>query len=394
MPIKIKNISLIAMTAVFLFGFLLLAILKPDDPESVSERRPLAAFPEIKRETVFSGSFMKDFEKYTLDQFPLREQFRTVKAATAFYLFGQKDNNGIYIKDGFASGLDYPLHTDSVEYAAARFRFVYDQYMADKDVRVYLSIIPDKNYFMAEKNGYPSMDYEKLISDMRGYMDFAKYIGITQFLELSDYYRTDTHWRQEKITDVARQLAAGMGASLSGRKFPENSLDRENSPPRENSLDRENSLSREYTVHRVDTPFYGVYYGQSALPLSHDELYYLDNEVLKDCKVYDFETGEYIPVYDMEKTKGNDPYEMFLSGSKSLLTIENPHAGTEKELIVFRDSFGSSIAPLLAEGYAKITLVDISYISPVMLGRFIAFTDQDVLFLYSTSVLNNSVTIK
>lgn len=203
-------------------------------------------------------------------------------------------------------------------------------------------------------------------------MDFAKYIGITQLLDLSDYYRTGPHWRQEKITDVAQQLAAGMGASLSG----------------------ENSLDGEYTVHRVDTPFYGVYSGQSALPLPHDELYYLDNAVLKDCKVYDFETGEYIPVYDMEKTKGNDPYEMFLSGSKSLLTIENPHAGTEKELIVFRDSFGSSTPPLLAEGYAKITLVDIRYISPAMRGRFIAFTDQDVLFLYSTSVLNNSVTIK
>ena len=85
---------------------------------------------------------------------------------------------------------------------------------------------------------------------------------------------------------------------------------------------------------------------------------------------------------------------MFLSGSKSLLTIENPNATTDKELIIFRDSFGSSIAPLLAEGYAKITLVDIRYMSPNMLGNFMEFTDQDVLFLYSTGVLNNSITIK
>ena len=197
-------------------------------------------------------------------------------------------------------------------------------------------------------------------------MNFAEYIGITQLLELSDYYCTDTHWRQEKITDVAQHLAAGMGVSLSAK----------------------------YIVNQADTPFYGVYYGQSALPLPHDDLYYLDNEVLKDCKVYDFETSAYIPIYDLDKTKGNDPYEMFLSGSKSLLTIENPNASTDKELIVFRDSFGSSIAPLFAEGYAKITLVDIRYISPNMLGRFIEFTNQDVLFLYSTSVLNNSITIK
>ncbi|MFR3996454.1 MAG: hypothetical protein ACLTZJ_03135 [Oscillospiraceae bacterium] len=50
--------------------------------------------------------------------------------------------------------------------------------------------------------------------------------------------------------------------------------------------------------------------------------------------------------------------------------------------------------PLLAEGYSEITLADIRYLSPSMLGKFIDFTAQDVLFLYSTSVLNDSSTIK
>ena len=85
---------------------------------------------------------------------------------------------------------------------------------------------------------------------------------------------------------------------------------------------------------------------------------------------------------------------MFLSGSLSLITIENPNATTDKELVIFRDSFGSSIAPLLVEGYAKITLVDIRYITSDLVGRFIDFENQDVLFLYSTLVLNNSVTLK
>ena len=210
------------------------------------------------------------------------------------------------------------------------------------------------------------MDYEKLISHMKDSMEYAEYIDIVPLLELSDYYYTDTHWRQEKIQDVAQFLAAEMGVTL----------------------------SNEYTVNQVDTPFYGVYYGQSGLPLPADTLYYLDYPALQDCKVFDYETTAYIPIYDLDKTTGNDPYEIFLSGSKSLLTIENPNATTDKELLIFRDSFGSSIAPLLAEGYATITLVDIRYISPNMLGRFISFENQDVLFLYSVSVLNNSITIK
>ena len=366
MSVKIKNILTVVLTALFLGGFFLWEILKPSEAESVSERRPLAKFPAVTGESILSGSFMTDFEKYTLDQFPLRDRFRTVKAITSFYIFGQKDNNDIYIKDGFAAKLEYPLNEGSIEYAAERFQYVYDKYMADKDMNVYLSVIPDKNYFMAEKNGYPSIDYGKFISDLRGLTDFAEYIDITPLLDLSDYYCTDTHWRQEKIIDVAQYLAAEMGVELSA----------------------------EYTTVQADAPFYGVYYGQSALPLPSDTLYYLNNSILNDCKVYDFESGKYISVYDMEKLSGNDPYEMYLSGSKSLLTIENPNAATDKELIVFRDSFGSSLAPLLAEGYAKITLVDIRYISPTMLDRFIEFSDQDVLFIYCTSVLNNSVTIK
>ena len=363
---KTKNITLVVMIVLFIYGFSLWSILKPTGAESVSERRPLATFPAVNGESILSGTFMTDFEKYTLDQFPLRDRFRTLKASTTFYILGQKDNNGIYIKDGHASKLEYPLNAESIEYAAARFQFVYDRYMADKDMKVYLSVIPDKNYFMAQENGYPAINYENFISHLKDNMEFAEYIDIVPLLKLSDYYYTDTHWRQEEIKDVARYLVSEMGTSLSD----------------------------EYIINQIDTPFYGVYYGQSALPLPADTLYYLDSPTLSDCKVYDYETNAYIPVYDLEKTTENDPYEMFLSGSKSLITIENSNADTDKELIIFRDSFGSSIAPLLAGGYAKITLVDIRYISPNVLDRFITFENQDVLFLYSVSVLNNSITIK
>jgi hypothetical protein len=124
--------------------------------------------------------------------------------------------------------------------------------------------------------------------------------------------------------------------------------------------------------------------------MAPDELVWMESELLKDCKVYNYETGKYGSVYDSTKLEGNDLYETFLSGPVSLLTIENPHAETDKELIIFRDSFGSSIAPLLVQGYKTVTLVDVRYISSAMLDRFIDFHGQDVLFLYSTLVLNNS----
>ena len=111
--------------------------------------------------------------------------------------------------------------------------------------------------------------------------------------------------------------------------------------------------------------------------------------------MYDYETQTWQEgVYDLKQLEGADPYQLYLYGSKSLLTIENPAGDPDKELIIFRDSFGSSLAPLMVEGYSKITLVDIRYISPMILDRFLEFHGQDILFLYSTTVLNNSVTLK
>ena len=101
-----------------------------------------------------------------------------------------------------------------------------------------------------------------------------------------------------------------------------------------------------------------------------------------------------IPVKQALALEGEDPYSVFLSGSKSLLTITNPSADTDRELVIFRDSFASSLAPLLTSAYAKITLVDIRYVQPERLGRWLTFDSQDVLFLYSVSVLNHSETLK
>lgn len=279
---------------------------------------------------------------------------------------GEISENGVYVAEGYAAKQEYPLSEKSIEYAAKRFGYVYEQYLSGHCENIYVSVIPDKNYFLAEKNGFLALDYSELTGMLAEAMDYAEYIDIFPLLELSDYYRTDTHWRQEKILDVAAHIAEKMGVTLTA----------------------------EYSEAALDVPFYGIYSRQEELDLEPDELIYLKSPVLSECKVLDGETGSYIDVYNMELAGGDDPYEIFLSGAKSLLTIENPNAPAEKELIIFRDSFASSIAPLFAEGYSKITLVDIRYLAPQLLSRFVTFDGQDVLFLYSAPVLNNSQTIK
>ena len=274
----------------------------------------------------------------------------------------EKDNNGIYLADSYAAKLDPSIDKASVQHAADRFRLVYDRYLAGTDAKVYVAVIPDKNAFLARQNGYPAYDPADLSALLAQSMPYASMIDLTPALSLDSYYHTDLHWRQEQIADVAQRLAQEMGTQV-GDQYREKELER---------------------------PYYGVYYGYAALPLPAEQIRYLTSDVLDACTVYNYETQTTGPIYDLEKGNGKDPYEVFLSGSVSLLRIDNPAADTDRELIIFRDSFTSSIAPLLAEGYTKITLADIRYLRSDFLDRFIAFKDQDVLFLYSTLVLNNS----
>jgi hypothetical protein len=118
--------------------------------------------------------------------------------------------------------------------------------------------------------------------------------------------------------------------------------------------------------------------------------------VLENCTVTNLETGTTM-VYNLNKlTDGSsmDNYDIFLDGPAALITIENPAADTDRELILFRDSFGSSIAPLFVEAYAKVTLVDLRYLSSEYLGDYVSFGEADVLFLYSTTILNTSEMLK
>ena len=92
---------------------------------------------------------------------------------------------------------------------------------------------------------------------------------------------------------------------------------------------------------------------------------YLTNSVISGCTVYNPETGKTGGVYNTEGLSGRDPYDFFMYGATPVLYIENPAAEGEKRLVVFRDSFGSSLIPLMAEGYSHITVADTRYISPV-----------------------------
>jgi hypothetical protein len=358
-----KKVLPIALVAAVWLALAVWSWVRPADAQSTAERRKLAQMPSVSAESLSSGSFMTAFESYTQDQFPLRDRFRTLKAAANLYVLRQLDNNDIYVARGYAAKQLYPLNESQVARAGQKLTALYEQYFADTDARVFFAAVPDKGYYLAGQTGHLTLDFDALTAQMAALTPWATQIDLTGALTLESYYRTDTHWRQEQLGDAAQTIADALGADIAD----------------------------EYTAVTLDVPFYGVYYGQAALPLAPDTLTYLTSDTLAGCTVTNYETGKVGGIYDLDKLTSADLYDVFLSGATPLLSIENPAQDNGKTLVVFRDSFGSTITPLLVPAYSRVIVVDTRYIVPDLVGQFVDFPDSpDVLFLYSALLLNDS----
>lgn len=281
-----------------------------------------------------------------------------------------------YIADNKIMEITPALNEASVLHAAERFRFLYDSYLKPNNIRTYIAIIPEKSYYLPDPKGRGQMDYDLLFSMTYENTDFASPIDLTSVLTKDSYYATDAHWRQEALVPVAEHIACSMNAA-------------------------DTSLLSEYQTLPAMEGFVGSY--REALSsadspdLLSDTIYYLTSDALTHATVYYDDTDTTGDLYNWEKLTDRNPYDFFLSGPCALIHIENPKSDSSSRLIVFRDSFGSSLIPLLVPYYKEILVIDIRYTISSRLDEQIDFhswNEADCLFLYSTLLLNRSMALK
>ena len=292
-----------------------------------------------------------------------------------------------FIMDGHVSEIIAPMKEAMIDYAGTLFTSIYDTYLTAAQNEddpllmprhtVVFSLIPDKNVYLEDTKAYadgklphiPMIDYTAMETRLRSRMPWASFVNLRDTLSLDDYYYTDMHWRQESLFEAANTIAQKFGLTLTNT----------------------------YTAVPYKThPFIGSYTTDFASDVQSDTLLYLTSDVLSAVTVTDYVNG--IPkqgvLYHTDIDADDHSYDLFLSGPMPLQVLESPLATTDRELIIFRDSFGSAIAPYFCEVYAKVTLVDLRYLNSGMLGNFITFEDQDVLFLYSTHLINTAMILK
>lgn len=343
------------------FGFLMMNVIKKDETISIVERRKLAQLPDLNIHDVMKGKYMTDFEQYALDQIVWREQLQSLKTKIELQLFQKRDVHGLFVNDNAIFERNEVLDKDSLHNLTSKMKGLVAQVPHDN---VYFSIIPDKGFYL--DNGYNPLSYEDMVLTIQKECSEYSYIDLFSVLNLDSYYRTDSHWKQEKIGMVAETLVYQMHGNYTPLEGAWKSYE----------------------------PFYGVYYGRLGVSLPADEIRYLSSDTFDDILIYDIEKDTYIDVYDESKLRGYDPYDIYLSGSKPILEITNPQVHDDSSIVIFRDSYASSLIPLMIPSYHSITVIDTRYVNSDMLLNYIDYANQDILFLYSSTLVNHSRALK
>lgn len=351
---------LIAVFCLFIVVFSLLFVFLPKREFSEQENRYLSSAPAFSLQTLFSGKFTQDFEKYLSDQFPFRDEWITLKAASELAV-GKTQNNGIYYCDeqtlieGFAEP-DVGLVNTNLD--ALR------TLISGTDCDVYFQLVPTASETWRDRlpDYARSPDQTSFIEQCYSSTDAIPVDTASVLYEHADeyiYYRTDHHWTTLGAYYGYTALAEAMG-------FEAHPLDY-------------------YDASVVSESFYGTTYSSSGYswvqPDSIEVFVPQDDRV----SVTNYPSGlpEEGKMYDESFLDKKDKYSMFYGGNTPLLKIDTGTMG-KGTLLVLRDSYADCFTPFLYGEFSTIYQLDLRYYK-TSLKTFIEENDIDTILLcYST----------
>ncbi|MCR8745417.1 DHHW family protein [Romboutsia lituseburensis] len=341
------------ITIILFFGFIftvpIITLLTPNKKISEIENKILTPLPNLSLKNIQDKSFMNNFNKYSSDQFPWRENF--IKYKNSFsYTIGSREFRCIYINNDnrymekFVS--NNKVIDKNISQATNLSKYFYDNYK----IKSTLMIIPTSIAFYKDTlpswaisdNQKHTIDYinlkiEKLSTNSSDneYDNFFKFYSpytiLKKYADLPIYFNTDHHWTQ-------------LGARIAYEYLYNNEV-------------TTNSIYNGYS--KVSNNFYGTYYSKAMLPnIKSDDLYAYNQ--FNNFKVSIDLTKNFNTLYDNDRLKGKNKYQYFLHGDPAFAVIDgNPSKSIE--LLVFKDSFAHSFIPFLTSNYKKIHVVDPRY---------------------------------
>ena len=369
----------VLLTALFLgaiFVFAILFWLLPDRATSETENRSLAQAPKVTAERILDGKFTADIATYMADQFPARDFFVTLKAASETAL-GRGGNNGVLfgkdetlvtrddlpsidnMKTNLAAIAAFTAHCESVGIPTTtaitgRTADVLDHTLPDYYGAAYSDRLWNTLSAEAEAAG---VKITNLRDPLRARAHAGEYV----------YYRTDHHWTTLGAYYGYAAIAEAMGLTPA----PLSDFDR-----------RTASLT-----------FYGTTWstaGASWIDPDTMEFFRFDGDEAYVTSVLDAGKERSFPsFYDTDYLLKKDKYSTFIGGNNALVTVTKDGDADRETLLLFKDSFAHAAVPFLAQHY-DLVIVDLRYYKKAPVALIDEYGIDAVLFLYNVDSLTAS----
>lgn len=344
----------------FIFAFFILNTALPDREFSEQENRSLQQRPAFSFDELFSGQYTKDFEAYTTDQFTLRDEWITLKAASELAL-GKRQNNGMFLCDGGTIIEPYEAPEDGKLEANME---ALNKLVANTDADVYFALIPGKSDIWAHMLPQNApRDSEKAAIDYCYSLSDAVNVDIYGKLEEHSgeyiYYRTDHHWTTLGAYYGFSALAESMGLDCP-------------------------DISEYSGRETVSEEFYGTSWSSSGFSWVEPDSMEIFITEPEGLEITNYPQGSPVEgqLYDWSRLEVKDKYSFFYGGNTPLLEIETGVEGAPS-LLILRDSYMDSLSPFLLESYSRIHILDLRYYR-ASLSDYIAQNGfDDVLVCYS-----------
>lgn len=364
-PPKFYNIAAAIFCAVLCLGSVSTLVIK-DKAFSESENRVLEQKPALTISSITDGSFMKKFETYLTDQFPLRDSAISLKTFVD-RVIGVKKENGVYIgKDGFLfdSPTDYDKK-DMTEKATAISDFTQKYPKMKKAViispnssYIYSDMLPDN---LKLPNQSQQLDkVEKAIKDPG--ITFVDAVSVLKTAKREKnapllFYKTDHHWTTRGAYAVFEDLALTW------------KLDAEKAKHRFFAVSDsfEGTLGSKAGVHKTKDLV------EICVPLKSVGTYIVN---------YESQQKKTATLFENEKLEQKNQYEVFLGGNYDKVIISTTCLNNQN-LLIIKDSYANCMIPMLTSHFSKIVVIDPRYLTDSIDAIMKENDFTHILFLYN-----------
>lgn len=366
---KARRQVLILASCFVAFG--LWFVISPDQRFFAYENRYLQSRPTFTWDTFISGKFTTSFETYVSDQFPAREFWLQVKGVSE-RLLGKAENNGVFFgQDHFLfehlNINDTQWHTNVSH--LANFS---DWTRSQLDTQLHVMLVPTSGLLYPERlPSFSLSDFNQqatYLDALTTQLPTANVIDLLSVLtDVRDdaiYFTTDHHWTQLGAYYSYTNLIEQLGQTA----LPLNHW---------NWVD-------------VSDTFYGSYYAKASVPTYQPDTISAAHSA-SELTFTNLDTNTTEPLYSSAYLERNDQYGYFLNGTPSFGRIDNPNALTDETIIIIKDSYSHVIAPLLAEHFASVTILDTRFYNRSIKTYLQDQAFTHILFLAGTTTFNTNM---